>query len=320
MKHVTKPEDVAAREITFGVETETAIPVTAGINIGNYHGGLPVQTGIGADGEITAPSFNGLRWRAERDGSIEAGVGHIACEFVSPILKGEAGIQALRSMLGFIREIGGKVNQSCGCHITIGIASVIGTSDSDKVADFCRKLAHIAQMNAWAIYAQTGTDRHTNRFAGQFSAEIERIMSDLVRRRDEVSRRSLPLQCNRYCMVNFNKVFTHGVVEFRAFAGTLNESKMLHHLATVLGICRRAATAGVVGRFNRKATKKHSKIANATEALRRMWRTFGWVDSVPGRTCALGLFGPLHSEFGTFREVAVEMAQKFETRFPNANL
>jgi hypothetical protein len=49
------------------------------------------------------------------------------------------------------------VNASCGCHITIGIKSVIGTSDAAATAEFVRKLAHIAHHNAWAIYAQTGT-------------------------------------------------------------------------------------------------------------------------------------------------------------------
>ncbi len=51
-----------------------------------------------------------------------------------------------------------------------------------------------------------------------------------------------------------------------------------------------------------------------------MWRLLGWVDSVPGRDCALGLFGPLHDEFGAYRKVALEMADKFEERFPAANL
>jgi len=32
------------------------------------------------------------------------------------------------------------------------------------------------------------------------------------------------------------------------------------------------------------------------------------------------MFGALHSEFGAYRAVAVEMAQQFESRFPAANL
>jgi DNA replication protein DnaC len=36
-------------------------------------------------------------------------------------------------------------------------------------------------------------------------------------------------------MINFQKLFSHGVIEFRVFAGTLNRHKLLHHLATALG-------------------------------------------------------------------------------------
>jgi hypothetical protein len=98
----------------------------------------------------------------------------------------------------------------------------------------------------------------------------------------------------------------------------LNEFKVLHHLATALGLMRRAHTTQVFGAF-RKSARKH-KARTAMEALRRMWRVLGWVDSVPGRECALGLFGSLYEEFGKYRKAALEMAEKFEQRFPNANL
>lgn len=318
---ISKPEDSAAKSIQFGVEFETGIPARSGIVVGGYHRGSPVLNGTALDGRlIHAPSVGERYWRAERDSSIRCEPGFKPCEFVSPILSGDEGVAKLRQMIAFIREIGGVVNDSCGCHITIGIASVIGSTDTVAHADFCRRLAHIAQANAWAIYAQTGTGRHTNQYSGQLAESVERTMRQLVRARDRFRQEMLISQCERKVMVNFKKAFTHGVIEFRAFAGTLNEKKILHHLATVFGLVRRAATVQQFGKFNRKATKKHSKISNAVEAVRRMWRLLGWVDSVPGRDCALGLFGPLHSEFGQYRNTAIEMAEKFEQRYPAANL
>jgi hypothetical protein len=317
---VTKPEDTTARAIQFGVELETQIPATCGIRVGSYHNGNPVRRAAALTGEaVTAPKFRNATWRAERDGSIRYERGFIPCEFVSPVLSGEEGVARLREMTAFINAIGGKVNDSCGCHITVSIHSVIGTSAPAAVAQFCRKLAHIAQMNAWAIYAQTGSGRHVNSYSRQLSLEVERLMKDIVNSGNAARRSTLASECGRG-MVNFTKAFSAGVIEFRAFAGTLNEKKILHHLATALGLMRRAATVQTFGRFDRKTTKKHSKIANAVQAVRRLWRVLGWVDSVPGRDCALGLFGALHAEFGSYRKVALEMAEKFEQRYPAANL
>ncbi len=319
---LTKPEDSAAKAIRFGVELETVIPTTSGVEIGRRHHGRPVVNGLVGHCLIDAPQFGNARWRAERDGSIRYDANYAPCEFVSPILHGEAGVAALRKMIEFIRGIGGKVNDSCGCHITVGIGSIIGVNDPTphQIAEFCQRVAHIAQSNAWAIFAQTGTGRHVNSFSHALSDEVGGLLKQMKRHAaDGVRVSSLAYSCGRG-MVNFQKAFTHGCIEFRAFAGTLNESKVLHHLATVLGLCRRAATVQRFGRFNRKATKKHSRVANAVEALRRMWRLLGWVDSVPNRDCALGMFGALHSEFGAYRAVAVEMAQQFESRFPAANL
>jgi hypothetical protein len=324
---LTKPEDSAAKSITFGIELETQIPIACGVVVGGYHNGSTVRTGATASGQvITAPKFGNALWRAERDGSIRCDANMMPCEFVSPVLSGDEGVAKLREMMKFIRDIGGKVNDSCGCHITVGIDSITGipaTADEptrrEARTNFCRKVAHIAQANAWAIYAQTGTGRHTNSYSHQLAGEVESLVLQMTRTTDEVRLSTLSRQCGRG-MVNFSKAFTNGVIEFRAFAGTLNESKVLHHLATVLGICRRAATVQQFGKFDRKATKKHAVITNASEAVRRMWRLLGWVDSVPNRDCALGLFGALHTEFGSYRKVATEMAEQFEQRFPSANL
>lgn len=321
-----KPQDNAAAEIEFGVEIETQIPVVSGIDVGNYHHGLPVFSGQRSSGgiataRIDAPEFNGNRWMAERDGSIQCDPGYIACEFVSPILKGEAGVAKLREMITFLNRIGAKVNRSCGLHVTIGIKSAIKTVETVKVAEFLQKLAFVGNHNAWAIYAQTGTDRHLNNYAHQLRNETEAHVEAMAQTTDCVRLQSLAAQCGRG-MINFQKAFRgdNSVVEFRAFAGTLNLSKILHHLATAFGIVRRAVTTQTWGSFNRKVSKKHTKITNAVEAIRRMWRILGWVDAAPGRECALGLFGTLYNEFSTYRKAALKMAEKFEAAYPNANL
>lgn len=320
-----KPQDEKAAAVEFGVEIETQIPMSAGIPVGHYHQGTPVINGVNptTHRRIQAPEFNGARWRAERDGSIRCDPGYTACEFVSPILRGEEGLAVLRKMVVFLKKIGAQVNQSCGLHVTIGIKSVIGTPAPEAVADFVRKLAHTGQRHAWAIYAQTGTDRHANQYAHTLSTVVGDHVAAMTQTTEQIRLSTLASQCGRG-MINFKKAFQGeaGCVEFRAFAGTLNEAKLLHHLASALGIVRRASQVSSrnIGRFDRKSTKKHSKIKTAVEALRKMWRSLGWLDAAEGRDCALGLFGALYREFGEYRQAAMKMAEQFETRFPNANL
>lgn len=328
MKSASRPHDTAASAIRFGVEIETMIPVTAGVAVGGYHNGRAVTTGLDAvTGEtVNAPVLDAAiavdrpTWRADRDGSIRVEPGFEPCEFVSPILHGEEGLANLRAMLAFIRRIGGKVNPSCGLHVTVGIQSVIGTSDVVKVAEFVRTLCHFAHQNAWAIYAQTGTGRHLNTYSHQLPAEAEELLR--LMRMPHVT----PVEAAQYAercgrgMVNLRKAFLpgRGAVEFRAFAGTLNEAKILHHLATALGLMRRAAVARTVGRFTKSAKKNRSR--SAPEAVRRLWRILGWCDATECQSVALGLFGPLHDEFGRYRLTALRMAEEFEAKFPGANL
>src|SRR5690606_33782458 len=146
-----------ASQIRWGIELETRIPTSVGVQVGNYHRGQAVHVGIDATSSLplNAPSFQGSRWKAERDGSIRCDAGQMSCEFVSPILHGDEGVENLLRFVDFTRSIGATVNDSCGCHITVGIESVIGTDDPRAVSEFIRKLAHISRWHARSLYGQT---------------------------------------------------------------------------------------------------------------------------------------------------------------------
>lgn len=315
-----KPADCAAADVTFGVELETQIPATADVTVGAYHGFTFVRSGKDANTgeEIIAPQFEGKFFRADRDGSIQCEPGFIPCEFVSPVLRGDSGVNALINMVDFINRIGGKVNKSCGLHVTVGIKSVIGSSEILPVAKFVHKLTSLSRQNAWAIYAQTGTDRHTNQYAHQLRDEVAALLVQIERAaRNEAhgDLAMLTMNCGRG-MVNLKKAFggENGAIEFRAFAGTLNVNKVLHHVATSIGLMRRAHVMPMTPNFQKKAPSE-----SGVKALRRMWRVLGWAYSRRAPV-AYGLFGLLHSMFPAYYKTALEMAEKFDERFPNARL
>lgn len=313
-----KPQDMKASEITFGFELETTIPAAAGIVVGPRHGGLPVADGIAtATGQrVAAPHFGGTRWHADEDSSIRSERDRVACEFVSPVLSGAAGVEHLLAFVDWAKAVGATVNSSCGCHITVGVESVIGTSDPQAVGEFARKLAHLAHWHARALYGQTGTGRHLNTYSMPFEAAVGAHARMMLRRHLPADKDRAARSCGRG-MVNFGKLFGYGVIEFRVFAGTLNPQKLLHHLATVLGLCRRAAEVECLGGFGRnKAQAKRT--ATAAEALRFLRDYLGWTGS--RRPVALGLFGTLYDGFGTYAPVAERMCARFDADFPTANL
>jgi len=323
MKTKSRPQDTKAAAIRFGIELETKIPLSCGIEVGGYHSGRPVQGGIDLAGSrVAAPKFMGSTWRADRDGSIVCQPGEMPCEFVSPILYGEDGVEHLCRFVEWLNVIGAKVDASCGVHITVGIESVIGSSDAGKVSEFVRKIAHIAQWHARSLYGQTGSGRHLNRYSHTLASDVAKHMRTIVATSSVTDKERAAVACGRG-MVNFQKIFRHGptwyagAIEFRVFAGTVSLNKILHHLATVLGLCRRASEVQCLGAF-KKNKLQTKRTASAVSAVEFLWDYLGWNGS--NRPVALGVFGPLHQRLETFKAEAMRLCRKFDERFPDASL
>jgi hypothetical protein len=154
---------------------------------------------------LPAPKFMGAAWRADRDGSIVCAPGELPCEFVSPILYGDEGVEHLCRFVEWLNAIGAKVDASCGVHITVGIESVIGSRDAGKVSGFVRNLAHIAQWHARSLYGQTGTGRHLNRYSHTLAADVAKHMRAIVTTSSVSDKERAACACGRG-MVNFQKV------------------------------------------------------------------------------------------------------------------
>jgi len=317
------PPDLKAAEIDFGVELETAIPANSMIDVGSYHIGSPVSFGVRQDGRRSAaPLYNGIfYWRADNDGSIRFSPVEKGCEFVSPILRGDEGISNLLAFVRFAKQIGATVNGTCGCHITIGVPSVIGSSDARQVALFIRKLARVVHKHAWAVYAQTGTNRHQSTYSRPLLANAWEVTNELKKTvaTRTTAERYYELEKLGRGIVNFKKALpsdlSKSCIEFRAFAGTLNQDKILHHLATALGLCRRAATTKLVPAFSRPDAKPPR---NALMAMRRLWEYLGWQEDHAGADVAFGQFGTMHVMFDGYKMKALAMAERFEMKHPFA--
>ena len=307
------PPDPLAPAIRFGVETETFVSRNSGIAIGQYHNGPPVHDTRSAWADPTkppyqAPTFAGQRWRAERDGSIVPDApDHLPCEFVSPVLHGEPGLLVLCDFLEFARKIRAKTNSTCGCHITVSVPSVIGTSDPKAIALFVRKLTRIVHHFRWAIYGQTGQPRHQSTYCAPFQEHTMAATNAMMALASKGDTRVLKGEADGLGrgIVNMLKLFpadpAQSCVEFRAFASTLSRGTLLHHLATVLGLCRLAHTTHVLPRSF--CAQSDAPICPVSDLV-AMWRTLGWIDA-PSRSLALGQFGILYHEHPSHSQEAL---------------
>lgn len=216
---------VNVADLTFGVEIETIVPVTSGLRIGRHW-----------SGGIQVPQLP-QGWKAEHDSSIQTQSGYVDCEIISPPLKGVEGLRQVITVLRWLKSVGAKVNASCGVHVHVGFEA----TDGEALA----RLVRLVSKHEKAIFAQTGTkSREDNVFcrpiktSGTYESKFKGVKEKDVRQDEFFRERG----SNRYFSLNLTNLATgrNPTVEFRAFAGTLNEWKMLGHIRTCLGLVERA--------------------------------------------------------------------------------
>lgn len=235
-------------ELTFGVEIETTIPAGR-VRVGPHGDGCPI------------PELPG--WKADYDPSIRTTrtTRHfVACEFVSPVLQGAAGLQQLLVDLAKIKAMGAKVNSSCGLHVHVGF----NKSDAAAVEKLLTLVANFEK----AIYATTGTK---NRERGRWCNGVN-AYGDV----------SHALQCTRherYHVLNL-ATGTKPTVEFRAFSATLHPVKLVSYVRLCLGVVERALLAKRTTDWTAKAVKETSPIHRSGDgqtALTRLFYQLGWI-------------------------------------------
>jgi len=200
-----------ANEIAFGIEFETTLPNSDTTPIGPYHGGYQVPWL--PDG-----------WRAERDSSIRPEtMDRKGCEFVSPKLRGIEGLKQVEEALDAINARGARVNASCGLHVTIE-----WNGDAAALA----RLISLVGNHERAIFASTGTRR---RERTTYTKQIKQYGD-----KDQAKNRC---EADRYHLLNLTHLARgKNRIEFRAFAGTLNKTKVLGYLMMCLGLVELALT------------------------------------------------------------------------------
>lgn len=223
-------------EMTFGVEIECYSPIS--------HRDLARRiTAAGVRTEQVLGSIHATRstWKVVSDASLRASpVGMTGAEIVSPILSGEDGLEQVRKVCAVLQAEGCKVNTSCGLHVHLGAgnASAVQIKNLakmfvkyehhfDAVCPLSRRASNYARSNrAFAAAGNIYTTASGYALVADVFAKLDAVRS--IRKVAEVMNGGFDAaqySQHRYFKLNFQSLNTHGTVEFRQQAGTVDGEK-----------------------------------------------------------------------------------------------
>jgi len=216
--------------LTFGCEFEVFFPNNPRHRFGE----------LSASAEVTRRT--GFRWDIHGDGSIRDNTGsRSGIEFVSPVLRGQSGLDQVAVVANALRDMGAQVNASCGFHVHVGAAGndltffknlvklyasyereideVMPVSRRSNNAGFCRSLTNIN----FAVI-----DRATS---------LRGLISEVAR--------SAGASTDRYVKLNLAAMDRHGTVEFRHHSGTVDAVKAVNWIIRCLQLVTAAKEGNV---------------------------------------------------------------------------
>jgi hypothetical protein len=284
-----------ANEIAFGIEFETTLPAADTTPIGPYHGGYQVP-------------WLPEGWRAERDSSIRAALGRQACEFVSPKLRGPEGLAQVEQAIDAINTRGAKVNETCGLHITIE-----WNGDAAALA----RLISLVGNHERAIFASTGTRRRE-----------QTVYTKRIKQYGDKDRAKQRCEADRYHLLNLTHLARgKNRIEFRAFAGTLNKTKVVGYLMLCLGLAELALNTTRCADWDyakREGTKSCWDRPGAGEGeteLNRLYYRLGWTKGWYKGQLRDKVFGQISDgtttpDWKAIKTKLLELARKYDGATP----
>ena len=314
MKHID-----LLNNLTFGVELETCRP--ADLDSDDYQRVGPYRRGIN---QTWLPTHRAAYWKAEHDGSIQPPAGFVRSEYVSPVLKGVAGLRNLLNVVEKLTESGHRVNQSCGVHVHIGLRSVTQSATADHVVNFITKLQQMFHHWDYAMYGQTGTRRERSGWAHRLNAsELDTVRFTQAKSKAEKDQATIADLSyglgGKYRAVNVSRVGTGtsnaATIEFRFMAGTLNPLKLMLHLSTIFFLVSKAWTNR--NRFSEFGWSKDRPYQNtrrpATSTLRWVLKRMK-AGSDSFLSALFDWATPISDNWDAIVDKGIEMTKKYDSR------
>lgn len=183
----------------FGVEMELIFPSNVGRDRLN---GALAAAGVGS-------------WRCKTDGSLSAGAGKVGWEVVSPILRGQDGIDQIEKVCRVVQELGATINRSCGLHVHHDVADADVTDLKNVGTGWVNNQSLIDGLVSAS--RREGGSYYCRPLTGSDMAVINR-----ARTLEEMQH----VRVDRYRTLNFKAYGRFGTLEVRQHQGTMNFEKI----------------------------------------------------------------------------------------------
>jgi hypothetical protein len=275
----------------FGVELECYLPA------GTSH----AQAAAAVARRIGEPcAFEGYNhhlrptWKVVTDGSL--GDYARGAEFVSPILRGEAGLHQLEQVCQALTEFGCIVNRTCGLHVHVGVGN--------RPLQFFKSITKLYGIYESVIDGMMPSTRRANNnlycrsMTSASPAAIDRAqtMHELI----SVATARCNTHVQRYFKVNLVAHARHKTVEFRQHGGTLDATRARNWTVLCLRMID-AAARGISFGASSEGQRNRAKPGTETHLVGEMMlrpegvtrteliHATGGPISIPGRARACGI-------------------------------
>lgn len=181
-------------------------------------------------------------------------------EIVSPILKGLAGLEQIKTVCEALESIGCKVNRRCGLHVHHGVSDFqirnfktlyITYAKYEKAIDSIMPDSRRDDNNT---YCQSLTSRCYN----GYEELVEKI--EKCKTANDISS---VFHHDRYYKLNIQSYVKYGTIEFRHHSGTINADKIVNWVLLTQAIVTKAATGSIV----KKSEKQYDEIGYLLHVL-----------------------------------------------------
>lgn len=156
-------------------------------------------------------------WKIVSDASVAGGY-----ELVSPVLKGQIGLEQVRLVSEALAEVGAGINKTCGFH------AHFGTDDfKDKISVWRNLYINYATLESDIDSFMPPSRRH-NRFCQ--SLRVQNWREKMQNAQTLIELEKVITNRSRYFKLNSQSYWRHGTVEFRQHSGTIEFEKIKNWL------------------------------------------------------------------------------------------
>lgn len=170
------------------------------------------QAGLTVDSTFRRQQQVPNSWKVVGDSSV---TGDYPFEIVSPILKGQEGLNQLKTACLALSGLNVKINKSCGLHVHFDASTIGGAQLQNLLINYIRYEPIIDSLMAPSRRANNNTYCKSLISHESNILTLEPTKANLT---NAIS--------NRYYKVNLQSLARHGSIEFRQHAGTVNYTKI----------------------------------------------------------------------------------------------